>query len=134
VSEKNVVDSSGWLEYFTDSPQALLFAPAVEAVADLIVPTICVYEVYKKVRRERGAAAAEEAAKLMALGQIVDLDLELTLLAATYRLPLADSIIYATAMRFSATLWTQDEHFAGWDGVRYFAKPDKAVTREGIDP
>jgi predicted nucleic acid-binding protein len=118
----NVVDSSGWLEYLADSDRADLFAPAIEDFEQLIVPTISLYEVYKKVLRERGENAAAYVFSLMNLGLVIDLDSSLALEAAQHQLPLADSIIYATALRHGATLWTQDGHFEGIEGVRYFKK------------
>jgi len=122
VSTPRVVDSSGWLEYFADSERAELFAPAVEDTAQLIVPVICVYEVFKKVLRERGEDAALQVAAMMQAGQVIDLDASLVLEAARHSLPLADSLIYATTLRYGATLWTQDEHFKDLPLVRYFAK------------
>lgn len=118
----NVVDSSGWLEYFAGSARARLFAPAIEAPDRLIVPVLVLYEVVKKVRRERGEAAALEAAALLRSGRIVDIDIPAALDAAQLDLPLADSLIYATARRAGATLWTQDEDFASLPGVKYFPK------------
>lgn len=118
----NVVDSSAWLEYLADTDRADLFASAIEDSEHLIVPTISIYEVYKKVLRERGADSASHIYSLMSVGQVVDLDPSLALEAARHPLPLADSIIYATAMRYGATLWTQDSHFENIDGVRYFPK------------
>ncbi len=118
----NVVDSSGWLEYFTDTDRASLFADAIEDTENLVVPVISIYEVFKKVLRERGEDDAFQIASTMQVGRVVDLDLSLSMDAARYPLPLADSIIYATALRFEATLWTQDEHFETFPDVRYFAK------------
>jgi predicted nucleic acid-binding protein len=123
VSAANVVDSSGWLEYFADSDRAPLFAAAIEDAENLIIPVITLYEVFKKVLRERGEDDALQAACLMQSGRLIDLDGPLVLEAARYPLPLADSLIYATAMRHKATLWTQDEHFKSLPMVRYFAKP-----------
>jgi toxin FitB len=122
VSEANVVDSSGWLEYFTDSDRATFFASAIEDAESLVVPVISIYEVFKKVLRERGEDAALQVASLMQAGKVIDLDSALALEAARYPLPLADSLIYATAMRSEATLWTQDEHFKDLPNVRYFPK------------
>jgi predicted nucleic acid-binding protein len=122
VSALNVVDSSGWLEYFIDSPRAGHFSAAIEDTANLIVPVICVYEVYKKVLRERGEEEATKVAQSMQAGRVIDIDITLAKEAAQYRLPLADSLIYATAMRNHATLWTQDEHFKDLPDVRYFPK------------
>jgi predicted nucleic acid-binding protein len=118
----NVVDSSGWLEYFADTDRADLFAEAIEDTENLVVPSICVYEVYKKVLREKGEDAATQIFSLMSLGRIADLDSTIALEAARYSLPLADSVIYSTALRFSAILWTQDNHFEHISGVRYFPK------------
>ena len=118
----NVVDSSGWLEYFAGSARARLFAPAIEAPDRLIVPVLVLYEVVRKVRRERGDAAALEAAAVLRSGRIVDIDIPAALDAAQLDLPLADSLIYATARRAGATLWTQDEDFASLPGVKYFPK------------
>lgn len=122
MSAANVVDSSAWLEYFAGTERAALFAPAIEDTANLFVPVITIYEVFKKVLRERGEDDALQAAGAMHAGHLIDLDGWLALEAAHHRLPLADSIIYASAMRFDATVWTQDEHFDGLPNVRYFPK------------
>ena len=122
MTTPNVVDSSGWLEYFAGSARARLFAPAIEASERLLVPVLVLYEVVKKIRRERGDAAALEAAAVLRSGRIIDIDIATALDAAQLDLPLADSLIYATARRAGATLWTQDEDFASLRGVRYFAK------------
>ena len=123
MSAANVVDSSGWLEYFTDSDRAPLFAAAIEDAENLFVPVISIYEVFKKVLRERGENDALQVARMMQIGQVIDLDSALALEAARHSLPLADSIIYATAMRHQATLWTQDEHFKDLPNARYFSRP-----------
>lgn len=117
----NVVDSSGWLEYFADTPRAKLFAPAIEDTGHLIVPVLTIYEVFKKVRRIRGEGDALLTIGAMLEGDVVDLDVSLAIDAGGLDLPLADSIIYATARRRNATLWTQDEDFEGLPNVRYFA-------------
>lgn len=122
MSTANVVDSSGWLEYFADTDRAGLFAPAIEDVHNLIIPVISIYEVFKKVLRERGEDNALQIASAMQSGRVVVLDLPLVLDAARLSLPLADSIIYATSIQFEATLWTQDEDFENFPSVRYFAK------------
>ena len=122
MSAANVVDSSGWLEYFAGSSRARLFAPAIEDADRLLVPVLVLYEVVKKVRREGGDAAAMEAAAVLRSGRIVDVDSEIALDAAQLDLPLADSLIYVIARRAGATLWTQDEDFATLPGVRYFPK------------
>jgi predicted nucleic acid-binding protein len=123
VTRANVVDSSGWLEYFAGTPRAALFAQALEDTAHLVVPVLSVYEVFKKVLRERGESDALLVASSMQEGLVVDLDVSLALEAGRLNLPLADSIIYATAQRHDATLWTQDEHFKDLAGVRYFPRP-----------
>lgn len=96
--------------------------PAIEDVANLIVPTITLYEVFKKVLREHGENAALQVTSMMQVGKVVDLDVSLALEAAHHQLPLADSIIYTATLRHGATLWTQDEHFKGLPSVKYFAK------------
>ena len=118
-----VLDSSCWLEYFADTDRADLFAPAVESVETLIVPVLTVYEVVKKLAREAGDEVASAALSLMQRGRIVDIDLSLSLEAAVNGLPMADSLIYATARRHGAVLWTQDAHFDGLPGVQFFRKP-----------
>lgn len=122
MSGANVVDSSGWLEYFVDSDRAPLFASALEDTGNLLVPVISIYEVFKKVLREHGENEALEIASMMQSGRVIELDTGLVLEAARLPLPLADSLIYAAAMRHGALLWTQDEHFKDLPNVRYFSK------------
>lgn len=123
MSTANVVDSSGWLEYFADSDRASLFASAIEDTENLFVPVISIYEVFKKVLWERGEDDALQVASMMQIGQIIDVDSALALEAARYPLPLADSLIYAAALRHEATVWTQDEPFKGLSNVRFFPRP-----------
>jgi predicted nucleic acid-binding protein len=122
----NVVDSSGWLEYFADASNAGFFAPAIEATSELVVPAITVYEVFKRVAQQRDESAALQAIAVLLRGRVVALDSSLALeaarLALHYRLPMADSIILATARLHEATLWTQDDDFVGIDGVQYKSK------------
>lgn len=122
----NVVDSSGWLEYFAGEPNADFFAPAIERSADLIVPAISLYEVFKHFMRFRTEQEGLQAIAVMQQGRCIDLTSELALTAARkslfYKIPMADSIILATANAFGATLWTQDGHFEQFPGVRYKAK------------
>ncbi len=118
-----VLDSSCWLEYFADTDRADTFAPAVQAVDLLVVPVLTVYEVVKKLAREAGDEVASAALSLMQRGQVVPIDVNLVLSAAVNGLPMADGLIYATAQQHQAVLWTQDAHFEGLPGVRYFAKP-----------
>lgn len=119
----NVVDSCGWLEYLADGPNAEFFAPALESPEDLVVPTISIYEVFRRVLQQRGEGDALQAVALMQQGSIVDLTPPLAIEAArtglALGLPMADSIMLVTARERSATLWTQDLGFEGVDGVRY---------------
>lgn len=117
-----VLDSSCWLEYFADSDRAPLFAEVIDAAETLVVPVITVYAVVKKLAREAGDEVAAMALTLMQQGRVVDVDTHLALAASRNGLPLADSLIYATARAHGAELWTQDAHFDGLPGVRYFAK------------
>ena len=122
----NVVDSSGWLEYFTNGPNAKHFQSPLKDSASLIVPVISVYEVFKVVLRERGETEALQAAAAMQKGLVVDLTVTLSLsaskLSLQHALPMADSIILATAQLHKATIWTQDVDFKGIPGVKYFPK------------
>jgi toxin FitB len=117
-----VLDSSCWLEYFSNSPRAELYVEVIANTAALIVPIITIYEVYKVALREFGLAHANQAVALMREGLVVDINLNLALSAAATGLPLADSLIYATAQAHGATLWTQDQHFEGLPNVQYFPK------------
>lgn len=122
----NAVASSAWLEYFAGGPNAGFFAPAIETTRNLVVPTLSVFEVFKRVLQQRGEGDALQAAAVMQLGTVVELSSTLALNAARlsvdHRLPLADSIILATARAFDATLWTQDADFENVPGVRYRAR------------
>ncbi|WP_306535818.1 type II toxin-antitoxin system VapC family toxin [Geobacter sp.] len=122
----NVVDSSGWLEFFADGPNAGEFAVPLADKASLVVPSITIYEVFKVVCRQRGEDAALQAAALMQQGRVVELSSSLAMVAAKtsleLALPMADSIILATARLHHGVLWTQDEHFNGLSGVQYFPK------------
>lgn len=123
MSHFNVVDSSAWLEYLADTDQADHFEAALADTEHLIVPVITVYEVFKKVLRERGENDAFQVASQMQAGTVVNLTQSLALEAARHPLPLADSLIYATALRWKAKLWTQDGHFENLPHVNYFPKP-----------
>lgn len=122
----NVVDSSGWLEYFADGPNADFFAPAIEDIAQLIVPSLSLYEVYKRVFLQRDKTAALEAVAIMYQGRVVDLSPTLALDAAKLsidlKLSMADSIMLTTAQAFNAVFWTQDAHFEKIPGVQFIAK------------
>ena len=122
----NVVDSSGWLEYFADGPNADFFAPAIMDTDHLVVPSITIFEVFEKLLAQRSETEAFLAAAAMQQGRIVDLDAGLSLEAARLsldcRLPLADSVILATSRAAKAELWTQDADFEGLPDVKYTAR------------
>ena len=122
----NVVDSSAWLEYLANGPNAAFFAPAIEKVEELLVPAIVLYEVARRVLQQRGEDAALQAAALLHQGEIVAVDSALALYAARlsleHKLPLADSLVYATSRLREATLWTQDADFDALPGVRFRPK------------
>jgi len=122
----NLVDSSVWLEYLAAGRQASQFAAVVEAIDLLLVPTIVIVEVTRRVMQQRGEDAALQIAALLHQGKVVPLDSGVALSAAqlgvAHKLPLADSIIYATARQYEATVWTMDAHFSDLPGVRYIAK------------
>ena len=122
----NVIDSSGWLEYFADGPNAEKFAPGIQNHRELVVPTLSIYEVFKRVLQQRSETDALRAVALMQQGRIVDLNIAIALVAAKLsaelKLPMADSIMLASAREFQATLWTQDADFEGIEGVKYFSK------------
>lgn len=123
----NVVDSSGWLEFFADAPNAEFFAETLEDPSKLIVPTLSLFEVFKKVAQQRGESEARQAVVVMQQGSVVDLDGTLAIRAAALslerKLPLADSVMLATAILHGATFWTQDADFEGMPGVMYRAAP-----------
>ena len=120
----NLVDTSGWLEYFADSPRAPHFAAAIEDTEHLLVPAIVVYEVFKKVMLAFDENRALLAMGQLKLGRVVDVDEAIAIYAAKLslekRLPMADALIYATALLHGATVFTQDAHFEGLAQVRYF--------------
>ena len=122
----NVVDSSGWLEYFADGENADFFANAIEDTEALIVPVISIYEVFKKVYQQRGEGDALQSAAMMEQGNVIELNTTLALSAAKLsldlKIPMADSIILATARQYGATLWTQDVDFRDVTGVEYVEK------------
>ena len=122
----NIVDSSGWLAYFADEPNAKHFLTPLNDSAALVVPTITIYEVFKVVLRESGENDALQAAMAMQKGNLVDLTAPLALAAAklslAHNLPMADGIILATAQEFNAILWTQDADFKNIKNVKYFSK------------
>ncbi len=122
----NVVDSSGWLAYFSDGENASFFAPAIENTTHLIVPAICIYEVFKRLLILRDEHIALVHIGDMHQGQIADLTapiaIEAAKLSVELKIAMADSIILAIARANNATLWTQDVDFKEIDGVEYVAK------------
>lgn len=119
----NVVDSSAWLEYFADGPNASFFASPIEDIEALVVPTICLFEVFKRVCQQHDESAALQVLAAMLQGKVVDTRAEIAVSAARLsielKLPLADSVILATARNFGAELWTQDADFKDMEGVRF---------------
>jgi predicted nucleic acid-binding protein len=122
----NLIDSSAWLEYFADGPNASFFAAPIEKTQELIVPTIVVLEVYKRILQQRSARTALEAVAVLRQGRTIDLTATLAIAAATLshseKLPMADSIILATARAENAVIWTQDVDFKDTPGVRFRAR------------
>ena len=122
----NLVDSSAWLEYLADGPGAGSFEAAITKTNDLLVPVICLYEVFKRVLQQRDEHTALRAIALMQQGRVVDLDADIVLRAAKnsieYKLPMADAIILATARAYEAVIWTQDADFRNIEGVKYFPR------------
>jgi predicted nucleic acid-binding protein len=122
----NVVDSSAWLSYFAGDKNARLFAKPIEKLDKLLVPSITITEVFKSVLRQRNEESALEVVAHMEQGTVIALDGELAINAAVFgvehKLPLADSIIYATAQKYDAVVWTQDADFEGLENVKFFPK------------
>ena len=128
----HVVDSSGWLEYFADHVNASFFAEPIEASSELVVPTISLYEVFRRVLQERGEGPALQAVATMQQGTVVDCPFPVALSAARisleFRIPIADSIMLATARAWNATLWSQDSDFAKIPQVRFIPKGKPSRT------
>jgi len=122
----NIVDSSAWLSYFAGDANAEMFSIPIENIDKLIVPSITITEVFKYILRQRGENMALEAIAHIQQGKVVSLDSSLAIYAAKYgidyRLPLADSIIYATGQKYGALIWTQDVDFKSLEGVKYYPK------------
>jgi len=122
----NLVDSSGWLEYLAEGPNAEFFAPAVEDTEHLLVSTINIYEVFKRVLQERGEDAALQAVALMQQVGVIDvtpaISMDAAKLSIEMKLPMADSLILATARAYDAVLWTQDADFSGLPSVKFTKK------------
>ncbi len=122
----NIIDSSAWLEYFSDGQNADNFSSAIEDETSLIIPVITIYEVFKVVLRESTENKALQVIAAMQKGKIIDLTpglaMEASKLSLNYNLPMADSIILATARGFDCTIWTQDSDFQNIEGVKFFPK------------
>lgn len=122
----HIVDTSGWLAYFADSPQALHFAAAIEDTEHLLVPAVIVYEVFKKITLAFDENRALQAIAQLKHGRVVNVDDAIAIYAGKLslekRLPMADALVYATAVLHGATVFTQDAHFDGLAHVRYFRK------------
>jgi predicted nucleic acid-binding protein len=119
----NLVDTSGWIEYFFAGENASFFSEPIEAIEELVVPTICLYEAFKKISLVADQSQALRAIAQMKQGRVVDLTADIALKASLvsiqHKLPMADSLIYATAKSVGATVWTQDEHFRGLPQVSF---------------
>jgi predicted nucleic acid-binding protein len=124
---KNIVDSSAWLSYFADDANAKVFAKAIENIEQLLVPSITLTEVFKIIARQSGEEKALQAIAHMEQGKVISLDQSLAVDAAKlgidHKLPLADSIIYATGQKYDAIIWTQDDNIKELEGVEYYSKP-----------
>lgn len=122
----NVVDSSAWLEFLSDGTNANFFIEPLSDADNLIVPAITIYEVFKSVYRQKGENYAMQTFALMQKGKVIELNASLSIAAAKislqYKLPMADSIIYAATVKFDALLWTQDKDFETLPNVKYFPK------------
>lgn len=125
----NLVDSCGWLEYLADGENASFFALPLQKTEDLIVPSICIIEVFKKILQQINENFAFQSVALMQQGLVIELDTNIAILSAKLsfelKLPLADSVILATARLYNAVIWTQDSHFRNIDNVRYIKKEGK---------
>lgn len=122
----NTVDSSAWLEYFADGQNAQFFAAAIEDTQNLVVPSITLYEVFKRILQQRSEHEALQAIAVMQQGKVVELTASLAIsaakISASLKLPMADSIVLTTAQTFKSTLWTQDADFEGISGVQFVRK------------
>jgi predicted nucleic acid-binding protein len=131
----NIVDTSGWIEFLFEGANADVFAPLIEDVEHLLVPVICLYEVFKKVNAVADEPKALQAIGQMKQGRVIEVTeaiaLRASLISLKHRLPMADSLILSTAWSEQAALWTQDEHFSGLPGVEYRNSRTKAPSVRG---
>ena len=122
----NVVDSSGWVEYFQDSPRADFFAPAIERRSELLVPVVALYEVHKVLSRKVSADVVERFLNVMRLGRVLEITdlraINASRAANLHGLVMADALMYSMAQEFSATFWTQDVDYQALPSIRFFAK------------
>ncbi len=122
----NIIDSSGWLEYFSGGANSGKFLPPLQDPSSLIVPVITIYEVFKVVLRESAESEALQAVAAMQKGKVVDLTTSIAMnaskLSLKYNLPMADSIILSTAQAYECLVWTQDSDFENLPGVKFFPK------------
>lgn len=122
----NVVDSSGWLEYFADGPNSSFFAEPIEDTENLLVPTISLYEVFKRILQQKDETEALNKTAFMLLGRVIDLSSPIALhaakISADIQIPMADSIMLASAREHNAVLWTQDADFDGLEDVNFKEK------------
>jgi predicted nucleic acid-binding protein len=128
----NIVDSSGWLEYFADGPNADFFAPVIQDLEHLLVPTLSIFEVFKRILQQRGEGEALQAISVMQQGKVVELSaapaLDAARLSLELKIPMADSIILATSRACQAMLWTQDSDFKDIDRVEYIKQKSPKGT------
>lgn len=123
----NIVDTSGWLEYFADGENSGVFAGVIlDETNKIIVPVIVIYEIFKKILIERDEDTALQTIVQLQKYQIENIDDSLSLQAARisceHKIPMADSMIYAVALKYNAVLWTQDKHFKKFLNVKYIEK------------
>ena len=122
----NLVDSSGWLEYLADSKNAKLFAPAIEKTNELLISTINLYEVFKKILVEKDESTAIQVISLMQQAKVMEINSSIAIQAAKFsyekKIPMVDSIIYITAKQNNGIVWTQDADFKDLANVKYFKK------------
>jgi predicted nucleic acid-binding protein len=125
----NIVDTSLWIEFFAGTELDWSILNAIKSKDELYVPVICLYEVRKKFVNDNDIEKANLAVEIMKIGKVIDMDIEVAILASSvskqFKLPMADSIIYATAKIHNAEIYTQDKHFENLENVHYFAKIDK---------
>ncbi len=129
-----VIDTSGWLEYFTGGPNSNIFSTAIKNNPKIIIPTIILYDLWKKISREKGEDKVIEVVAQLKRFDIISLDESLSISVAKisneFKIPMADSIIYGTAKKYNATLWAQDPDFKDFENVKYIEKRDRAVFKE----